>query len=25
VDQLLNDRTLQNLRGETPTQLNLFD
>ena len=25
VDQLLNDRTLQNLRGDTPTQLNLFD
>jgi Domain of unknown function (DUF4372)/Transposase DDE domain len=25
VDQLLNDRALQNLRGETPTQLNLFD
>jgi IS4 transposase len=25
VDQLLNDRALQNLNGETPTQLNLFD
>jgi Domain of unknown function (DUF4372)/Transposase DDE domain len=25
VDQLLNDRALQKLRGETPTQLNLFD
>jgi len=25
VDQLLNDRALQNLRGKAPTQLNLFD
>ena len=25
VDQLLNDKALQNLAGETPTQLNLFD
>ena len=25
VDQLLNDRALQNLNGETHTQLNLFD
>jgi hypothetical protein len=25
VDQLLNDTALQNLAGETPTQLNLFD
>jgi Domain of unknown function (DUF4372)/Transposase DDE domain len=25
VDQLLNDRALQNLPGEIPTQLNLFD
>jgi len=25
VDQLLNDTALQNLGGETPTQLNLFD
>jgi hypothetical protein len=25
VDQLLNDRALQNLAGETSTQLNLFD